>query len=266
MRNRVLFESSNILCAEHDDVMNVVLVTFKGGKQYAFGKFLPEHMADWQKSPSAGSWFHRNVRTQPQRHPPVTMEQWKSEQLDSAALVVKREPPQKTPEGSWRDEQPRSVEVISKAPMLGKCTGCGVDLEVLARIGATGHVCYAKVDETKCDDKTHDYARALYESYVANSGWLNYEGKPCPPWELLSTAVRSHWCAVALFANELLSPPLVLRMSGVIDSEVAKKLEAMEHENASRPRAVILDKDSENDAQRRWRGDDYRPWRSKGRL
>lgn len=39
-------------------------------------------------------------------------------------------------------------------------------------------------------------ARRLYEAYNANSGWLNYQGKPCPPWAELPEAIQSNWCRV----------------------------------------------------------------------
>lgn len=38
----------------------------------------------------------------------------------------------------------------------------------------------------------------MFKAYAANSGNLTHDGKPIPPWEKLTPAVRSHWCAAAL--------------------------------------------------------------------
>lgn len=58
-----------------------------------------------------------------------------------------------------------------------------------------------RVDETTCSEATKLLARQLYQVYITNSNGLNYEGKPCPPWTMLSPSVRSHWCAVALYKD-----------------------------------------------------------------
>lgn len=42
-------------------------------------------------------------------------------------------------------------------------------------------------------------AKDLYLSYCESSGWKNFRGEPCPPWEELPDAVRTHWTAVASF-------------------------------------------------------------------
>lgn len=57
-----------------------------------------------------------------------------------------------------------------------------------------------KIDWKDCDPKTVAAARALYEAYIANCGGLSWDGKPCPTWDGLNDAVRSHWCAVAIHA------------------------------------------------------------------
>jgi hypothetical protein len=54
------------------------------------------------------------------------------------------------------------------------------------------------IDHETQPDAVRERARALYQTYCANSGWKNYEGKPCPSWSDLGNPVRSHWCAVAL--------------------------------------------------------------------
>lgn len=49
-----------------------------------------------------------------------------------------------------------------------------------------------------------DLERELYEAYVADAGGLTWDGKPCPAWENLPEAVRTHWGAAAAAARRLL--------------------------------------------------------------
>jgi hypothetical protein len=42
---------------------------------------------------------------------------------------------------------------------------------------------------------TQNAARVAYQAYIANSNGLAWDGRPCPTWEDLNHAVRSHWCA-----------------------------------------------------------------------
>jgi hypothetical protein len=65
---RVEFKSSNVRAAELG-ADGVLLVTFADGEQYAYANFTPELFEEWQAAKSAGSWFHHNVRTKPDRHP-----------------------------------------------------------------------------------------------------------------------------------------------------------------------------------------------------
>jgi hypothetical protein len=58
-----------------------------------------------------------------------------------------------------------------------------------------------KVDWRTCADDVVAAARRFYEAYLANSDGLAWNGLPCPTWEQLNDAVRSHWCAVALQAR-----------------------------------------------------------------
>lgn len=60
-----------------------------------------------------------------------------------------------------------------------------------------------KVDWTKCDVTTTAAARELYEAYIANSDGKAWDGRPCPTWDGLNDAVRSHWCAVVVAARGL---------------------------------------------------------------
>lgn len=64
-----------------------------------------------------------------------------------------------------------------------------------------------RVDESKCSEATRLHAQQLYQAYITNSNGLNYEGKPCPPWQQLTPAVRSRWCAVALYKDSAVLRP-----------------------------------------------------------
>ena len=59
-----------------------------------------------------------------------------------------------------------------------------------------------KVDWRTCSDAVLRRAERFYMAYLANSDGLAWDGRPCPTWEQLNDAVRSHWCAVALFAEK----------------------------------------------------------------
>lgn len=65
------------------------------------------------------------------------------------------------------------------------------------------------IDWKACDEATVTAARALYEGYIANSGGLAWDGRPCPTWDGLNDAVRSHWCAVVLIARGLAAAGLL---------------------------------------------------------
>lgn len=43
-------------------------------------------------------------------------------------------------------------------------------------------------------------ARRLYEVYCESSGAKNFRGDPCPAWDELPEAIRTHWTAVAVAA------------------------------------------------------------------
>lgn len=53
-----------------------------------------------------------------------------------------------------------------------------------------------KINVKECPVEVVQQARKLYEAYTANSDNLNFRGEPCPPWDQLTEAVQSHWCAV----------------------------------------------------------------------
>lgn len=54
---------------------------------------------------------------------------------------------------------------------------------------------------------TRMMARKMYTGYIENSHGLNFRGEKCPPWDGLTSAVRSHWCAAALVAMPQLNNP-----------------------------------------------------------
>lgn len=59
-----------------------------------------------------------------------------------------------------------------------------------------------KIDVATCSDHDRKIARRFYERYIRNSDGLNYRGEKCPAWDELTLAVQSHWCAVAIDAQE----------------------------------------------------------------
>lgn len=46
-------------------------------------------------------------------------------------------------------------------------------------------------------------ARDFYATYCASSDGKNYQGLPCPSWDVLPEPVRGHWYTVALRSYEL---------------------------------------------------------------
>jgi hypothetical protein len=46
-------------------------------------------------------------------------------------------------------------------------------------------------------------ARDFYAVYCASSDGKNYQGLPCPDWDMLTSAVRGHWYTVALRSLQL---------------------------------------------------------------
>lgn len=61
--------SGNVVRAELDTATGIVTVTFKSGGPYRYGNFTPELLEEWRAAPSAGRWFHINVRSKPAQHP-----------------------------------------------------------------------------------------------------------------------------------------------------------------------------------------------------
>jgi hypothetical protein len=57
-------ESSNIASAGYDPKTRVLEVRFRGsGRLYRYNDVTPETHADFEKAPSKGSFFARNIRT-----------------------------------------------------------------------------------------------------------------------------------------------------------------------------------------------------------
>lgn len=65
---RVEFTKSSNLRAATIGTDGVLFVEFKNGSTVAYANFTPELWAEWQAAQSAGSWFHANVRSKPDRH------------------------------------------------------------------------------------------------------------------------------------------------------------------------------------------------------
>lgn len=58
-----------------------------------------------------------------------------------------------------------------------------------------------KIDEDTQPEDVKDEAEGFYNAYIKNSDGKAWDGRQCPAWEDLTSAVRSHWCAVALHAR-----------------------------------------------------------------
>lgn len=70
--NTITFsKSSNIQSAKFDPATGIAEVLFANNKTYRYANFTPAMMVDWQAAKSAGSWFHANVRQQPDKFPLV---------------------------------------------------------------------------------------------------------------------------------------------------------------------------------------------------
>lgn len=191
----LLKDSSNVTSAELGDD-GILSVVFKGGKSYRYANVTEVQATEWENAPSSGSWFHANVKSQPKVHP-----------------LVKDEPPAK--EAPVSAEQPAAA--VSPPPgvpaPLNPVTSAAFDTSDAqrdtkpAKISPVPRAGRGKVIESDQPTKVLEIAQAFYAAYTANSDNLNYEGKQCPPWEQLTTAVRSHWCAVAIEARVLLGSP-----------------------------------------------------------
>lgn len=124
--------------------------------------------------------------------------------------------------GSWFDANVKKK--VDKHPVVGKAEASpppATATPVPPAAAATTPVALA-VDATKCDPETLREAQHLYLAYVANSNGLAWDGRPCPAWKDLGTAVQSHWCAAALKAKER-SLHYSDRQALVIDNEELKK-------------------------------------------
>ncbi len=70
--NTITFEkSSNVVTARFDPETKVCEVQFRNGAVHRFGNFSHAVMDEWRTAKSAGTWFHSNVKQQPDEHPPV---------------------------------------------------------------------------------------------------------------------------------------------------------------------------------------------------
>jgi hypothetical protein len=77
-----------------------------------------------------------------------------------------------------------------------------------------------KIDEERCSEVVKEGAQAMYIAYTNNSDNLNYQGLPCPSWDKLTSAVRSHWCAAAIEAQH--GHDLTLKKIDKLERELAE--------------------------------------------
>jgi hypothetical protein len=66
---KIEFANSKNLVSATLEASGVVAVEFTNGRTYRYANFTAELMRDWQAAKSAGSWFHQNVRSKPDRFP-----------------------------------------------------------------------------------------------------------------------------------------------------------------------------------------------------
>ncbi len=120
---------------------------------------------------------------------------------------------------------------MAKTPQTTKPGGSAVTENVPVKEGVAVEVTRATppsvvdlaVDYEKQSDWTKATARAGYEAYIANSGGLAWDGRPCPKWADLNNAVRSHWCAAVLGVA-----PFVRSKADVELNEQAERVLAMD--------------------------------------
>lgn len=68
--NVITFEkSSNIASARFDQASNTCEVEFRNGSRYSYRNFTAAMMEDWRGAKSGGTWFHSNVKQQPDSYP-----------------------------------------------------------------------------------------------------------------------------------------------------------------------------------------------------
>lgn len=212
--------SSNVKSAKLGDD-GILEVTFQTGDTARFDNFTDAAMTEWEKSESAGRWFHNNVRMKPKEFP----------QLGGTA---KASTPPGVPSPAPADNETASTRATTQPLPTTKPP---------APVPALNGKKPTQVLDVQCTDRVRSVARSMYEAYLANSDGLNYEGKPCPKWEELTPAVRSHWCAAALEASVLLESPLT--------AEIEELKRAKAAPSPQRP--------TRGDAG----GASYRPWRSR---
>lgn len=212
MARTITFKGSSNVRSATLGADGVLEVTFATGPAQRFSNVTDAMMTEWEASESAGRWFHNNVRSKPKDYPhlgPVS---------PPPGVPTAPAPTAETPARAETESTRATTQPLPKTPL---------------------------VLEEECTDRVRAGARSLYERYIGNSGGLNYEGKPCPPWPELTSAVRSHWCATFLEASVMLEAPLVSRVE-----ELERKLAA--RAPASAPN---------HDARPQGKSTDFRPWR-----
>lgn len=61
--------SSNVASFEHDEDAGDLVVTFRSGKNYRYGRVTRAQVDEWIKFPSPGQWLVNNLKAHPTRHP-----------------------------------------------------------------------------------------------------------------------------------------------------------------------------------------------------
>ena len=60
---------------------------------------------------------------------------------------------------------------------------------------------------------TTEIAVEMFNAYGAHCGWKTFDGRDMPRWEGVNDAVRSHWVAVAEWAEENLAVRVKSRLN-----------------------------------------------------
>lgn len=86
--NRIDFVGSSNLTSAELEPGGTCVVEFANGSRYRYAGFVPTMIAAWRAAPSAGSWFHRNVKLQPKLHPLVVKPAAVPDQEDPAVKAI----------------------------------------------------------------------------------------------------------------------------------------------------------------------------------
>lgn len=197
-------KSSNIKSAVLGDD-GVLEVTFQTGQSARYRNVKEAMLDEWEKDKSAGSWFHRNIRSKPGEFPVIPGEKVAAVLGDAAKSmgiadgVATGVAPSSDP--TLAGVLPKESPAPAQSP-LEQLTPAEQANAMLLRDGVV-------VTEDNCTELVRVTAREAYDAYVTNAGGKNYEGKPCPKWEDLTPAIRGHWCAAVIAASHNLQRDLL---------------------------------------------------------